>query len=97
MRMRASGRRCQARYRRPSDNDASVSDASTIRRLGVQALPRDARSRAELAKVEKQTKGIVEAIKEGMLQRTMIGAIAGNRPAFAFRADAESILDRSAV
>jgi hypothetical protein len=31
--------------------------------------------RAELAKIEKQIHGIVEAIKEGMLQRTMIAAM----------------------
>jgi hypothetical protein len=43
-------------------------------------------------RLRNKPKGIVEAIKEGMLQRTMIGAIAGSRPAFA-----ESILDRSAV
>jgi hypothetical protein len=45
-------------------------------------------------RLRNKPKGIVEAIKEGM---RIIGAIAGNRPAFAFRADAESILDRSAV
>jgi site-specific DNA recombinase len=49
--------------------------AEEMNRLNRERRARGDGWRAELAKIEKQIQGIVEAIKEGMFQRTMIAAM----------------------
>lgn len=49
--------------------------AEEMNRLNRERRSRGESWRAELAKVEKQIQGMVEAIKEGMFQRTMIAAM----------------------